>query len=158
MEQTSVLSEVRWPYTSNLAYLESDEDVEPCHVGCGCLVLVGAWVALYLAGTVQHTRKRGAATSSERQNLSRCVPAEATAVGDQKFSAQHAIGTAITCRNCCRGDLRAGFLLVSTVLHRPPHSSSTPEETVRRRLHVFGAVRRRLRPVTTLPLSGAWTR
>jgi hypothetical protein len=50
MEHMPVLSEVRWPYTSNLAYVESDKDVEPCHVGCGCLV--GAWMALYLAGTV----------------------------------------------------------------------------------------------------------
>jgi hypothetical protein len=73
MEQTSVLSEVRWPYTSNLAYLESDEDVELCHVGCGCLV--GAWVALYLAGTVQHTRKRGAATSIRLVANGRICPA-----------------------------------------------------------------------------------
>jgi hypothetical protein len=47
MGQTAVLCEVRWPYTSNLAYVESDEDVGPCHEDVGAC----ACVALYLAGT-----------------------------------------------------------------------------------------------------------
>jgi hypothetical protein len=51
MGQTAVLCEVRWPYTSNLAYVESDEDVGPCHVGCGCMCMRGIVFGWYYYNT-----------------------------------------------------------------------------------------------------------